>query len=112
MAKRTTVITYDDLDGSEGASTLSFAYRGTSYEIDLGVKNQAAMDKALAKFIAAARKKSGSSIPSRTRGRVGARAKGRTEISAIRAWAQQNGFEVSDRGRIPGEVQAAYDAAH
>jgi hypothetical protein len=114
VAARTIVTIYDDLDNSEGASTVSFAYRGTSYEIDLGEKNQAAMDKALAKFIAVARKKSGSVAPSTPRGRrrAGSRSKGPTELSAIRAWAQENGFEVSDRGRIPGEVQAAYDSAH
>ena len=113
MAARTIVTIYDDLDNSEGASTVSFAYRGTSYEIDLGTKNQAAMDKALAKFIAVARKRSGTvALSPRGRGRAGSRVKGPTELSAIRAWAQENGFEVSDRGRIPGEVQAAYDAAH
>lgn len=113
MAARTIVTIYDDLDNSEGASTVSFSYRGLSYEIDLGEKNQAAMDKALAKYISAARRKTGSSAPSAIgRRRGGARTKGPTELSAIRAWAQENGFEVSDRGRIPGEVQAAYDAAH
>jgi hypothetical protein len=113
MARHTTVVTYDDLDNSEGASTVSFAYRGTSYEIDLGKKNQAAMDKALAKFIAAARKKSGSAAPApRARRRAGLRVKGPTELSVIRAWAEGNGLQVSGRGRIPGEVQAAYDAAH
>jgi hypothetical protein len=30
----------------------------------------------------------------------------------IRAWARQHGHQVSDRGRIPAAVQAAYDAAH
>ena len=112
MAARTIVTIYDDLDNTEGASTVYFAYRGTSYEIDLGEKNQAALDKALAKFIAAARKTSGSVTSSSGRRRTGGRAKGPTELSAIRTWAQENGFEVSDRGRISGEVQAAYDAAH
>ena len=42
MAK--TVITQitDDLDGSTGAETISFAYRGTTYEIDLGRRNASA----------------------------------------------------------------------
>ncbi|WP_418189792.1 hypothetical protein [Amycolatopsis orientalis] len=31
---------------------------------------------------------------------------------AVRAWAQENGFEVSSRGRISEEVTAAYAAAH
>src|SRR3954468_22266892 len=30
----------------------------------------------------------------------------------VRAWARSNGHTVSDRGRIPAAVQAAYDAAH
>jgi hypothetical protein len=32
--------------------------------------------------------------------------------AVVRAWARDNGYVVSDRGRIPLEVQAAYDAAH
>ena len=30
----------------------------------------------------------------------------------IRAWARENGHRVSDRGRMPAEVVAAYEAAH
>src|SRR5207244_2029727 len=56
MAK--TVITQitDDLDGSNGAETISFAYRGTSYEIDLGRKNASAFDKLMKPYVDAARK--------------------------------------------------------
>ena len=35
-----------------------------------------------------------------------------TPTAAVRAWARANGHVVSDRGRIPAAVQAAYDAAH
>jgi hypothetical protein len=113
MVARTIVTVYDDLDNTEGASTVSFAYRSTNYEIDLGAKNQAALDKALAKFIAAARKKAGPAPSSPAgRGRSRARTKARPDLSAIRTWAQEQGLEISDRGRIPGEVQQAYDAAH
>jgi DNA-binding Xre family transcriptional regulator len=113
MVARTTVTIYDDLDNTEGASTVSFAYRGTSYEIDLGTKNQAALDKALAKFIAAARKKADPAPSSPVgRGRSKAKTKARTDLLAIRTWAQEQGLEISDRGRIPGEIQQAYDTAH
>jgi len=113
MVARTTVTVYDDLDNTEGASTVSFTYRGTSYEIDLGTKNQAALDKALAKFIAAARKKAAPApYPPVGRGRSKAKTKARTDLLAIRSWAQEHGFEISDRGRIPAEIQQAYDAAH
>jgi hypothetical protein len=35
----------------------------------------------------------------------------RGDVKAVRAWAQTNGHKVGDRGRIPAEVFAAYDAA-
>ncbi len=36
----------------------------------------------------------------------------REETAAIRQWAQQNGHQVSDRGRIPKSVLEAYQAAN
>ena len=30
----------------------------------------------------------------------------------LRDWARSNGFEVSDRGRVPAEVRDAFEAAH
>ncbi|WP_193432350.1 Lsr2 dimerization domain-containing protein [Tessaracoccus aquimaris] len=44
------------------------------------------------------------------RGTSARAAKGGT--SEIRAWAKDNGFEVSDRGRIPAGVLEAYEAAN
>ncbi len=32
----------------------------------------------------------------------------REQNQAIRVWARKNGYEVSDRGRIPSEVVEAY----
>jgi len=31
------------------------------------------------------------------------------QLAGIRAWARANGFEVSDKGRIPAEVEQAYN---
>jgi hypothetical protein len=36
----------------------------------------------------------------------------RGDLSAVRAWARENGLKVSERGRIPGDLLAAYDAAN
>ena len=36
----------------------------------------------------------------------------KADLGAVRAWARDNGHQVSDRGRISAEVQAAYDKAH
>lgn len=32
--------------------------------------------------------------------------------AAVRAWAEENGYEVSPRGRVPADVLAAYEAAN
>ena len=34
------------------------------------------------------------------------------DATTVRTWARQNGFTTSDRGRLPGNVVQAYDAAH
>jgi len=40
------------------------------------------------------------------RGRAGRSAT--PDVKAVRAWARTNGYQVSDRGRIPNTVVAAY----
>lgn len=34
----------------------------------------------------------------------------KASVSEVRAWAKENGFEISDRGRLPAEVWAAWEA--
>ncbi|HVV30194.1 MAG TPA: Lsr2 family protein [Mycobacteriales bacterium] len=107
MAQRTLVVLEDDIDGGEADETVAFALDGTSYEIDLNRKNAAALRDALAPYVGAARK------ASRARGRVRPVSSGRTtDLSAIRVWARDNGFQVSERGRISAQIREAYEAAH
>lgn len=114
MAKQVeTIVTLtDDLDGSKAERTISFAFDGVSYEIDLSKKNAAALEEALRPYVAAARnmRPGGRRRGSRTGGRAAASA-GRRDLSAVRHWAQSNGYDVSDRGRIPAAVLADHDAA-
>lgn len=112
MAKKVTVELVDDIDASpigEGkGGTVSFALEGKSYEIDLTEKNADKLRKALAPFIEAGRSVSASAAPARTsRHRSGANA----DLAAIRNWGKSNGFEVSERGRVPKNVMDAYSAA-
>ena len=37
---------------------------------------------------------------------------GQRDYTPVREWAAQNGYTLSDRGRIPATVLEAYDAAH
>jgi hypothetical protein len=36
----------------------------------------------------------------------------RSNVGAVRAWAQANGHNVGDRGRIPASIVSAYEAAN
>lgn len=109
MAKKTITTTEftDDLDGGVAAGTVSFSFDGSNYEIDLSKKNRIAMEKVLKPYIDHARK----ARSTRNRRPVTATTSRRSDLAAIRAWAPENGFEVSERGRISHEVVEAYDAA-
>lgn len=106
MAKKIIETITDDIDGSEGASTIRFAYGSQEYEIDLGPKNANKLDQALADFISNARR-----VGKTDRGTKKAAGKKR-ELGPVRTWAAENGYKLNDRGRIPKDVLDAYDAAH
>jgi hypothetical protein len=113
MAK--TMITTDDLDGTPDAETIRFSYNGTSYTIDLGKRNRTAFEKALKPYIEVAQKSPGrrgaaSSTGRRTRG--GRRRGSSVDLSAVRAWARENGLDVSERGRIAQSVVDAYNESN
>ena len=40
------------------------------------------------------------------------RARPGSSTAEVRRWAQQNGYQVSTRGRIPASVTAAFESAH
>lgn len=113
MAQKIQVILVDDIDGGTAEETVSFALDGVSYEIDLSSKNAKKLRDALAPYVAEARK-SRSGGRRRTSGAGGAsrRRGGGGGAAEIRAWARDNGYEVSERGRVSEEVRSAYEAAH
>lgn len=117
MARRIVHQLVDDLDGTVlevgDGETVLFSLDGTAYEIDVTDGNAAALREALAPFIAAARPISSSRGTSASRASSGNRRRtGQTDYSGIREWAKENGFTVSERGRVPASVLEAYDAAH
>jgi hypothetical protein len=106
MAQKVNIILVVDLDGSEADETVSFALDGTSYEIDLNEKNAAKLRDALSGYIGHARR------VSTTRKRKSSASTSGPSARELRDWARSNGYEVSDRGRVPAEVREAFDAAH
>jgi hypothetical protein len=107
MAQKVQVLLVDDLDGSEATETVAFGLDGAFYEIDLSSGNASKLRKELAHYVDHARKASGQ--PRRRRTRTGP---GRERSAQIRQWAKQRGYKVNERGRIPQNIVAEYEAAH
>jgi len=110
MAKQVITLLTDDLDGGEADRTVEFGLDGVNYTIDLSEKNAGKLRKALDPFLGAATRVGRSPVVSPVR-RNGASAGGRAsrdENQAIREWANKNGYEVSERGRIPSHIVEAY----
>lgn len=113
-------IMFDDLDESmtPDVDLREFALDGTVYEIHLTDEHYAALCAALADYVQAARKVSGTrraGRPSATTSAPGVPVTPKPKIdreqsTAIRDWAERNGYPVNRRGRIPAGVQAAYHA--
>ena len=111
MAQRVQIILEDDYDGSQADETVSFALDGAEYEIDLSSANATELRGALAPWLAHARK-TGGRKRTRPAGRAASSESSSGSTSEIRAWAVENGMEVSSRGRISSEVRQAYEQAH
>lgn len=110
MAKKVTVTLMDDLDPDRQATeSVAFGLDGVNYEIDLSDTNAMKLRGALGPYVTAARRIGG------RRGKAGTAryrsASNRSDTHAIRKWAQDNGYDIAERGRIPVEIEDAYQNA-
>jgi hypothetical protein len=102
----------DDITGKEIPSgegeTIQFTYQGSVYQIDLDTKNAAKFHAAMGAYVSHAQKlgRAGNVTPLR-------RSAKNTDVDtqAVRSWAESNGYEISARGRIKGEIVEAFRAA-
>jgi hypothetical protein len=107
MAQRVQVVLTDDIDGGEGAETVSFSYNGVDYELDLSAKNAKKFHDSLQFYADHGRRLGG-----RTRSSGGSKTtKVSSDNATIRAWAKANGIDVPARGRISGSVREQFEAA-
>lgn len=111
-----TVQVIDDFDGTilDAYESVQFGIGGMTYDFDTTPKRAGAFRARLQKYVDISRP-AGSTTPARSRVRVPAAAGGNNSAEqnqAIRDWARANNFELSDRGRIPAHIVAAFDAAH
>jgi hypothetical protein len=115
----------DDLDGSVPAEQRTFGLDGKAYTIDLGDAEFSRLQAALQRFLTVAvvyaelpavpefmpvvspprppRPADPSSPPD---------ANGKAPQRIVRIWANQNGYSVGPRGRIPEHIIAAYESEH
>lgn len=100
MARRTITQVFDDLDGQplrEGSGcTIRFSLGDNKfqYQLDLSHDNAAEFHKLIQPYVDAA------TIVSDSDNAV--------STAAVREWAKDNGFEVSQRGNLKKEVYQAY----
>ncbi|WP_372671778.1 histone-like nucleoid-structuring protein Lsr2 [Amycolatopsis kentuckyensis] len=111
MAQKVLVEILDDIDGSTAAQTVQFGLDGVTYEIDLSDDNAASLRDELARYIAAGRRIGGRKVRVATGQSTTTSTTDRERNQQIRAWANANGYEVSERGRLSSEVIAAYEQA-
>jgi len=114
VAARTVVHLIDDVDGGEADETVNFSLDGVDYTIDLSAGNADGLRKALAEFVGAARRagRGGAKSATLSTGRTQVKPGGdRAQNQAIREWARRQGHQVSERGRIPANLIAQFEAA-
>ena len=113
MAQKITTLFIDDIDGGEADGTVRFALDGTEYEIDLNAKHSDELRSALGKYVTHARKVGGTArrVSGRAAGRVSRGGGSALNTTEIRNWARENGYDIKDRGRVPADLVAKYQAA-
>ncbi len=113
MAKQVITLLTDDLDGGEADRTVEFGLDGVNYTIDLSEKNAGKLRKALNPYLNVATRvgRGGGEARAARRGAApGTGRASRDENQKIREWAAKNGYEVSERGRIPSSIVEAYQS--
>ena len=116
MAQRTIVQFTDDLDGKSipdgKGGAVRFGLDRQDYEIDLSDKNAKAMREALRPYLEAARSAGGTTRGSRRGGRSANGLSRGYDPKTVRAWAESQGIEVSQRGRVSADLVAKFQEAN
>ncbi|MGC1215334.1 MAG: Lsr2 family protein [Micromonospora sp.] len=112
MARKVITVLTDDLDGGKADRTVEFSLDGVAYTIDVSDENAGVLRKTLDPYISAGRRIGRGPVDTgratRQAGRPATSGMDREQNRAIREWASRNGYEISERGRIPVSVVEAY----
>lgn len=111
MAQRVQTLLVSDISGKdlgEDGQTVRFSFLGADYEIDLSQEEVDEFADTMQRYTDAGRRVGGRRQGSRSSG--GGAPVDKEQLRKMREWARDNGYTVSNRGRIPQEVQDAYNA--
>lgn len=112
VAQKIQTLFIDDIDGGAAEGTVRFALDGTDYEIDLNAKHSEELRSALGRYVSHARKVGGSARRAgRAAGRGSRGSSSALNTTEIRNWAREQGYDIKDRGRVPADLVAKYQAA-
>ncbi|MFD9664415.1 Lsr2 family protein [Rhodococcus sp. NPDC059968] len=113
MARKVVVELTDDIDGTvfgEDGESISYAVDGVEYGIDLKDEHAKELRETFEYYIAHSTRVGGRKH--RADRQVNPAKRPSDETKKIRAWAIEQGYELSARGRIPTEIEQAFHAAH
>lgn len=111
MAKKLVLQAVCDLcQKGEAVDTFRFGWDLTNYEIDLCQQHADEINEVMERMVSAGRRLG---APAKSVVVEGPPLRARDQVSTmeVRKWAQKNGIEVSERGRVPDEVFERYLAA-
>lgn len=111
MAKKTVIQIVDDIDGAEldEFETVQWSLDGKNLEFDTSPEHAEEFRNHVATYVAASRTSTRGGVARRSAPAAG---KSGVDTRVVRKWATENGYTVSDRGRIPADIIAAYNAAN
>jgi hypothetical protein len=115
MAKTTRVVLTCDLhgDGTEAVTTIRMDNGTARYELDLCQSHFDELTGAGRRRRPRGRTggaRSATKAANKTTAAKARRRRGSRDTAAVREWARAHGYTVSDRGRIPRNVQEAFTA--
>lgn len=110
MAKK--IVILDDLDDSKEADeTLLYLVDGEYWEIDLAADNAEEFREAFSRYLRVSRPVAAKDAVRRIVANATDAPYGEYDPAVVRAWALENGVEVSGKGRIPEHVVGMWRSA-
>ncbi|MCQ4121353.1 histone-like nucleoid-structuring protein Lsr2 [Rhodococcus tibetensis] len=115
MARKVVVELVDDIDGTafgEDGESISYAVDGVEYVIDLKDEHAKELRETFEYYIAHSTRVGGRKHRADLQANPVVARRQSGETKKIRAWAIEQGYEISSRGRIPTEIEQAFHDAH